>query len=85
MLAVACLANNIRRTFLVFWWTPADLSRRRDVNVEESGLKNQSAWKEIENRREAVVVSEEDIVAPRWLEFDMEDKTLLERLRDGLE
>ncbi|KAL2065039.1 hypothetical protein VTL71DRAFT_4179 [Oculimacula yallundae] len=34
MLAVACVVNNIQRTFPVYWWTPVDLNRPKKKDVE---------------------------------------------------
>ncbi|KAK0119141.1 hypothetical protein ONS95_008003 [Cadophora gregata] len=92
MLAVACVVNNIQRTFPVYWWTPVDLNRPKKGDVEEQTekeVKDENAESSsfddyIQGRDGKIVIDGERIVIPRWLSMDAEERVMLEILRQKL-
>ncbi len=93
MLAVACITNNIQREFPMYWWTPVDLSRpkQNDLekqkgeskdNVMDQGL---SCNDHVEDEEPRIMIDDERIVIPSWLSLDSEEKLMLEVLRSKLQ
>ncbi|PVH88223.1 HPP family protein-like protein [Cadophora sp. DSE1049] len=93
MLAVACIINNIQRTFPVYWWTPVDFNRlKKGGDVEgqtEKDEKGENAETSsfddyVEGSDGRIVIDGEHIVIPRWLSMDAEERVMLEILRQKL-
>lgn len=92
MLGVACVVNNIQRTFPVYWWTPVDLNRPKKEDVEgqtKKDEKNENAETSsfddyVQGSDGRIVIDGEHIVIPRWLSMDAEERIVLEILRQKL-
>ncbi|KAH7417271.1 HPP family-domain-containing protein [Cadophora sp. MPI-SDFR-AT-0126] len=92
MLAVACIINNIQRTFPIYWWTPVDFNRPKKEDVEgqtEKDGQNETAETSsfddyIQGNDGRIVIDGEHIVIPRWLSMDAEERLMLELLRQKL-
>ncbi|KAH6709355.1 HPP family-domain-containing protein [Leptodontidium sp. MPI-SDFR-AT-0119] len=90
MIAVACVINNIQRTFPMYWWTPVDMNRPKKGDVEKLGEKNgneaeTSSFDDyVEGIDGRIVIDGEHIVIPRWLSLDAEERLMLEVLRSKL-
>lgn len=92
MLGVACVVNNIQRTFPVYWWTPVDLNRPKKEDVEGQTKKDEknehaetSSFDDyVQGSDGRIVIDGEHIVIPRWLSMDAEERIVLEILRQKL-
>lgn len=89
MLAVACIINNIQRTFPMYWCTPVDLNRPKKVDVENADEKGEEAETSsfddfVAGTDGRIVIDGEQIVIPGWLSLDSEEKSMLEILRSKL-
>ncbi|KAF8866429.1 HPP family protein-like protein [Acephala macrosclerotiorum] len=93
MLSVACVINNIQRQFPMYWWTPVDLSRpkQNDVEKQEGGIKDhvkdeESSWSEhLEGKESRIIIDDERVSIPDWVVLDAEEKAILEILRSRLQ
>jgi hypothetical protein len=98
MIAVACVVNNIQRTFPIFWWTPGDLRHPKEgINGEaegrkvvrsESGVGRSSYDEHMKGGEARILISDEHIHIPDWISLDSEEKAMLEimqsKLQEGL-
>jgi hypothetical protein len=98
MLAVACVINNIQRTFPMYWWTPVDLShgkttdierrgggddeKRHDKGEESDGGLTYEHYRKDENH--LIVIDGSKISVPDWIELDAEESRMLEIIRERL-
>jgi hypothetical protein len=80
MVAVACVVNNMQRTFPVYWWTGVDLRGGRGVDRERAGEEEEV----VRGEEDRVLVDGERIVIPQWLTLDDREKAWLEVLRGKL-
>jgi hypothetical protein len=89
MCGVACVVNNLQRSWPVYWWTPVDLDRlkeERKGKVAEDVEKDAEAEDNIERTgREMIVIDGSRIVIPGWMTLGVEEKAVLEVLRSRLE
>jgi hypothetical protein len=93
MLAVACVINNIQRTFPVYWWTPADLRcpKQDDIELEGNVIGNDSDYgqssydRSMKNGKARITISGADIYIPDWILLDSEEKAMLEILRSKIQ
>jgi hypothetical protein len=87
MVASACVVNNIQRQFPVYWWTPVDLRKPAESDIEKVGPEaGVSDVYEGENVvLNSIVVDRGRVLVPEWLSLGYEEKALLESLRDRLE
>ncbi|KAH7364306.1 HPP family-domain-containing protein [Rhexocercosporidium sp. MPI-PUGE-AT-0058] len=90
MLAVACVVNNIQRTFPMYWWTPVDLNRPKKGDAENQDEKKSNEAETssfddyVEGSDGRVVINGEHIVIPKWLSLDAEERSMLEIIRGKL-
>lgn len=92
MVAVACLLNNIQRTFPVYWWTPVNLSppKRDDTEREAESKKaanndsdaGTSSYEDyMKGGKGIILISDEHVRIPDWISLDDEERAILEILR----
>jgi CBS-domain-containing membrane protein len=94
LLAVALLLNNIQRRFPLYWWTPADLSRPSEDDIERvARVQSEKEWARSSGFAEpevvdAITINQGHIVVPEWVVLEDEERAILEilqtKLRDGL-
>jgi len=94
LLAVALLLNNIQRRFPLYWWSPADLSRPEEDNIERvARLQSETERARSTGSAEpkvvdAITINQGHIVMPEWVVIEDEERAILEilqtKLRDGL-
>jgi hypothetical protein len=80
MVGVACVVNNVQRTFPVYWWTGEDLRGGEGGDRELAGEEEEV----VRGEEDRVVVDGERIVIPQWLTLDDRGKASLEVLRGKL-
>jgi hypothetical protein len=96
MVAVACLFNNIQRTFPVYWWTPVDLrpAKRDDTEREAESKKAASNGSDagtssyedyMKGSKGRILISDEHVRVPDWISLDDEERAILEILRSKLQ
>ena len=97
LVAVGCVLNNIQRQFPIYWWTPTDLARKGDNDIERAEIEKER--KEIDHAatsssetfvptlEEGIRVDATPIIVPDWLSLEDEEREMLEilriKLRDG--
>jgi len=87
MLGVACVLNNIQRQFPIYWWTAADLStpKPKDIDVEKIiGEEVEIAMSNLQHHVEGdtkIMIDDERIIIPNWIELNPEEISILEVLR----
>jgi len=87
MLAVACVVNNIQRTFPEYWWTPMYLAREggEDIEKAKSHAKEEGVeGKYVVGEEYLIRVDGEMIVIPEWMALGEEEKAILQELRNRL-
>ncbi|OCL05026.1 hypothetical protein AOQ84DRAFT_356130 [Glonium stellatum] len=90
MLLVGLIINNIQRQFPVYWWTPDDLRREKDVDVEKlsegittTGEKQPDA-PDFSSDLYRFTVTADCVTVPDQLSLSREEVKVLEGLRDRL-
>jgi len=95
LVAVACILNNIQRQFPIYWWTPADLGRNGEDDIDrvppparENG-KLETIGRSGSDTYGAgcegwLVVDSERIMVPDWLPLEYEERAMLEIMRTKL-
>jgi CBS-domain-containing membrane protein len=99
LLAVALLLNNIQRQFPIYWWTPADLGRPTEDDIDRlpSTVEDKSEEGEVgkastlENHdmacEERITIGKDHITVPDWIALEYEERLMLEilhtKLRNG--
>jgi len=89
MLAVACVINNIQRQFPMYWWTPVDLCRPKQIDLERQKEENKeevmsgaSSWNDhVESKDAKIMIDDERIIIPDWIALKSEERSMLEVLR----
>ncbi|KAK9238496.1 transmembrane protein [Lipomyces kononenkoae] len=90
MLACALVINNIQRQFPVFWWTPRDVGRLQEPDIEVSSQIGEGT---LERRmtlvagslgQDTIIISPNRVVIPDGFTLGREEKGILEILRDRL-
>ncbi|PMD40081.1 HPP family protein-like protein [Hyaloscypha variabilis F] len=90
LVAVGCVTNNIQRQFPMYWWTPADLSRPKEDDVERKGEDHEKeagfpgglpSEPNFGEGRHHILISDKHIEIPDWLSLDAEERSMLEVLR----
>ncbi|KAK2626542.1 hypothetical protein QTJ16_003717 [Diplocarpon rosae] len=85
MLAVACVLNNVQRQFPMYWWTPVDLDRSKNEDVELGVRGEASRFDDyVEGNEGRIVIDGERIVVPSCMALELEEKAMLEILREKL-
>lgn len=93
LVAVGCVTNNIQRQFPIYWWTGADLGRRKGNDIERQGGKegkdegtNEGSpnKKESPEQRPHIMINDLYISIPDWLSLDEDEISTLEVLRTKL-
>ncbi|KAK6614340.1 hpp family protein [Botrytis cinerea] len=93
LVAIACLVNNIQRTFPIYWWTPHSLSSRSEEDTEKSSESASGVEQptEIQHTSEegTIKIDKHHIIIPSWLPLEYEERAILEamqtRLQQGLQ
>lgn len=87
MVAVACVVNNIQRQFPIYWWTPADLSKPAESDIEKvgSGSGFSNIHEEERGQQDRIVIDNDRVLVPAWLDIGSEERAVLDVLRDNLE
>jgi len=97
MILVACILNNIMRRYPIYWWAPAHTGQiyhrgkvedaPKDVEkAEEVGDDDVDDEGRIErSERELISIDANKIVVPGWMTLGVEEKGVLEVLRNRLE
>ncbi len=93
MVAVACVINNIQRQFPMYWWTPVDLRRPNENDVERQGEGESKVVEapegpcddEFGKGRPHILINDRHISIPGWLSLDAEEMLMLEVLRSKLQ
>ena len=89
MLLCALLINNIQRQFPVFWWTPRDVGKQTEKDIEVPDAEKETV-KELLVRigpvseRDTVIITPGHIIVPEGLDLGQEERGILEILRDRL-
>jgi len=88
-LVVSLLINNIQRQYPTYWWTPADLGRKKNNDIERSRSNSKSSFgarpKHVEdNEGPTIKITPERIIVPEDLYLAAEERGILEILRDRL-
>ncbi|THV91102.1 hypothetical protein D6D02_06839 [Aureobasidium pullulans] len=92
MLALACILNNIQRAYPVYWWTPADLKKEKDIedlekvssNGSEKVLRGQSMARTSQADPDTVVISPHHLYIPDTFDLDGDELAVLSRLQARL-
>jgi hypothetical protein len=91
MLGCALVVNNIQRQFPMFWWTPRDVGRKRSSpDIEKtSEVPQESRGRRISRavgllRENSIVITPDHVVIPDGFTLGLEEKGILEVLRDRL-
>jgi len=95
MFLCALLVNNIQRQFPTFWWTPRDVGRARQPDVETATEHARSKsiatqgglvtdFLERVDSRHAIVITAENVVIPDGFGLGGVERTIVETLRDRL-
>jgi CBS-domain-containing membrane protein len=96
LLAVALLLNNIQRQFPIYWWTPADLDRPTEDDIERlpSSVEEKSEEGEVGRTSssknhdmtsdERITIGKDHITVPDWIALEYEERAMLEILRTKL-
>lgn len=95
MLAVACIVNNIQRQFPLYWWTAVPLpvptssdDIERQISSPESGTICEDKEDIDFTSQENVVITNEHVVLPDWIQLGGEQMELLKviqaQLQEGL-
>ncbi|CZS91295.1 related to HPP family protein [Rhynchosporium agropyri] len=95
MLAVACVVNNIQRTFPIYWWTPVDLNpktgkpngdeEKQDKDEKNANSNSSSSFDDyVQGTDGRIVIDGEHIAVPSWVELGPEERLMLDVLRQKL-
>ena len=94
MLAVALIINNIQRSYPVYWWTPRDLRKVKDVqdsDLEKVGsqnsdevLRGHSVARNAGGGTDAIVVAPHHLYLPDSIDLDSEEVAVLHKLQERL-
>jgi len=91
ILVTSLLVNNIQRKYPTYWWTPVDLSKGKETDIEElpsansSPLKDGTAEGEEEKGSATIRVTSDKIIVPEHLYLAAEEQGILEILRERLD
>ena len=96
MVVVACINNNIMRKYPVYWWSPTHTGQvyRREAQEEEKQNDVEKAQNVVggddevrieRSGREVISIDASGIVIPGWMSLGVEEKAVLEILRNRLE
>ncbi|KAL3424720.1 HPP family protein [Phlyctema vagabunda] len=81
MLAIACVINNIQRTFPAYWWTATNLSAPRDEDIEKTSDIDDTKEKDDDE----IIVTRGHINTPNWLALSAEEKEILHGIQIKLQ
>ncbi|KAI4737905.1 hypothetical protein E4T50_11608 [Aureobasidium sp. EXF-12298] len=92
MLTLACIINNIQRAYPVYWWTPANLRKEKDVqdlekvptNNSEKVLSGQPMGRASDVNPDSVVISPHHLYIPDSFDLDGDELAVLSRLQARL-
>ncbi|KAH2074096.1 hypothetical protein KXW21_005574 [Aspergillus fumigatus] len=91
MLGCALVVNNIQRQFPMFWWTPRDVVRKtgppdieKASEVPQESRERRISWAVGVLRANSIVISPDRVVIPDGFTLGLEEKGILEVLRDRL-
>lgn len=91
MLTVGLIVNNIQRGYPVYWWTPRDLRKAKDVDLEkidsndsEEVLRGHSVERTASGGADAIVVSPHHLFLPDMFDLDSDEIAVLHRLQARL-
>lgn len=91
MLGAALVINNIQRQFPMFWWTPRDVGRKKGPpDIEKtSEVPQESRERRLSRavgllRENSIVITPDRVVIPDGFMLGLEEKGILEVLRDRL-
>lgn len=91
MLAVALIINNIQRAYPVYWWTPRDLRKEKQVDLEKIDshdsrevLRGHSVARTVSGGSDAIVVAPDHIYLPDTFDLDNDEILVLHRLQARL-
>lgn len=91
MLFVGLILNNIQRQFPVYWWTPLDVRRAKEEDIEtvpngRGGLERRETLEEqrYDQPYEKIEITGAAINLPAALSLNKDEAELLERLRERL-
>lgn len=92
MLIVACIVNNIQRQFPLYWWTAVSLpvpTSRNDIERQSSSSESETKCEDNEEvefaSRDDIVITNEHVLLPDWIQLGMEQKALLEAIQTQLQ
>jgi len=92
MLTLACIINNIQRAYPVYWWTPANLRKEKDIqdlekvstNNSEKVLSGQPMARDSTADPDTVVISPHHLYIPDTFDLDGDEMAVLSRLQARL-
>ena len=90
MLLVSLIINNIQRQFPVYWWTPDDIRREKDVDIEKlpKGIittgEEQLDAPGLSSGRYKLVVTADNVTVPDQISLSPKEVKVLEGLRDRI-
>jgi hypothetical protein len=91
MIIVGLFLNNIQRQFPVYWWTPLDIRRAKNEDIEtvpngRGGLERKETEEEQRYNQpfEKIEITGAEVVLPEALSLNKDEAELLERLRGRL-
>ena len=89
MLLCALLINNIQRQFPAFWWTPRDVGKQTEKDIEAPNTEKETLEELLVrigpvSERDTVIITPGHIIVPEGFELGHEERGILEILRDRL-
>jgi hypothetical protein len=92
MLTLACIINNIQRAYPVYWWTPANLRKEKEIqdlekvptNNSEKVLSGQPMARDSTADPDTVVISPHHLYIPDSFDLDGDELAVLSRLQARL-
>lgn len=86
MLLVSLIINNIQRQFPVYWWTPDDIRREKDVDIEKppKGIITTGEEQLDAPGRYKLIVTADHVTVPDQISLSPKEVKVLEGLRDRI-